>query len=72
MDKNRILEITFETIKESTEWGLDCDNKNYGYWIDGVVAMTESLLDELDKTVSVTNEEKLDNKFIEELQLLQH
>lgn len=49
MDKNRILEITFETIKESTEWGLDCDNKNYGYWIDGVVAMTESLLDELDK-----------------------
>lgn len=49
MDKDKIFEIFFKTIQESTEWGLGCDGKNYGHWIDGVVAMTESLLDELDK-----------------------
>lgn len=46
MDKNRILEIAFNTIKDSTDWGMDCENKNYGFFVDGVVTMTSNLLDE--------------------------
>lgn len=49
MDKDRIFEIFFKTIQESTEWGLGCDGKNYGHWIDGVVAITENLLAEVNK-----------------------
>lgn len=46
MDKNQIIETAFETIKESTEWGLE-DGKTYGHWIDGVVTMTDNLLDKM-------------------------
>ena len=49
MDKNKILEIAFNTIKDSTDWGMDCENKNYGFFIDGVVTMTSNLLDEFNK-----------------------
>lgn len=49
IDKNRILEIAFETIKDSTEWGIESENKLYGYYVDGVVAMTDRLLDEFTK-----------------------
>lgn len=49
MDKDKIFEIFFKTIQESTEWGLGCDDKNYGHWIDGVIAITENLLEEFNK-----------------------
>ena len=48
MDKNQIYETAFETIKESTEWGIEEeDSKIYGHWIDGVVTVVNSLLDKL-------------------------
>ncbi len=47
MDKNQIYETAFETIKESTEWGLEDESKTYGHQIDGVVAMTDNLIDKL-------------------------
>lgn len=47
MDKNRIIETAFETIKESTEWGLEDKSDRYGHWVDGVVTMTDNLLDKL-------------------------
>ena len=47
MDKNQIIETAFETIKESTEWGLEDESKTYGHWIDGVVTMTDNLLDKM-------------------------
>jgi len=31
MDKNQIYETAFETIKESTEWGLEDESKTYGH-----------------------------------------
>lgn len=43
IDKNKVYEATYETIKESLEWGLG--EKDYGQFIDGVIAMTEKLLD---------------------------
>lgn len=44
MDKNQIIETAFETIKESTEWGIDEENKTYGYWVDGVVTVVDNIL----------------------------
>lgn len=54
MDKNQIIETAFETIKESTEWGIDEGGKTYGHWVDGVVTMADALLDK-------TKEEKTKN-----------
>lgn len=45
MDKNQIYKTAFETIKESTEWGIDEESKNYGHWVDGVVTFVDALLD---------------------------
>lgn len=49
MDKDRILEIVFETIKESTEWGIECEDKSYGHYVDGVVTMANNILNEFNK-----------------------
>ena len=43
MDKNQIIETAFETIKESTEWGLENEGKTYGHWIDGVVTVVDNI-----------------------------
>lgn len=61
MDKNKVLEIAFKTIKDSTDWGIECEDKTYGYWIDGVVAMTESVLDEFENCDSVIQNPDYDN-----------
>lgn len=59
MDKNQIIETAFETIKESTEWGIDEEGKTYGHWIDGVVTVVDNILNRLkeenDKTVPIEN-----------------
>lgn len=49
MDKNEIIETAFETIKESTEWGLEDEGKTYGHWIDGVVTVTDKLLEKINE-----------------------
>lgn len=61
MDKNKVLEIAFKTIKDSTDWGIEREDKTYGYWIDGVVAMTESVLDEFENCDSVIQNPDYDN-----------
>lgn len=47
MDRNTILGCMYKTIKESIEWGIDSDK--YGYFVDGIVAVTEELLKECNK-----------------------
>lgn len=47
MDKNQIIEAAFETIKESTEWGIEDKSNRYGHFVDGVVTMTDNLLNML-------------------------
>jgi hypothetical protein len=44
MDKNQVYKAAFETIKESTEWGMGSESKGYGNWVDGVVTMTDNIL----------------------------
>lgn len=45
ISKNQIIVTAFETIKESTEWGIEEEGKTYGHWIDGVVTVVDNLLD---------------------------
>lgn len=59
MDKNQIIETAFETIKESTEWGIDEEGKTYGHWVDGVVTVVDNLLDKF--------KEEENKKFLEKL-----
>lgn len=47
MDENLIYKTAFETIKESTEWGIGEDSKTYGHWVDGVMTFAEDLLDKI-------------------------
>ena len=47
MDKNQVIETAFETIKESTEWGIEEDGKTYGHFVDGVVTVVDNLLNKL-------------------------
>ena len=47
MDKNQIIETAFETIKESTEWGIEDKSDRYGHFVDGVVTMTDNLLNKM-------------------------
>lgn len=49
MDENLIYKAAFETIKESTEWGIEEEGKTYGHWIDGVVTVVDSLLDKINE-----------------------
>lgn len=55
MNKEQIIETAFETIKESTEWGMEDKSDRYGRWIDGVVTVVDRILDilkeENDKTI---------------------
>lgn len=51
--KNQIYETAFETIKESTEWGIDEDGKTYGHWVDGVVTFADALLGKFNEEKNV-------------------
>ena len=44
MNRIDILEAMYEVIKDSTEWGISCEDGSYGQFIDGVMAMTEAML----------------------------
>ena len=43
MSRGMILEAMYEVIKDSTEWGVG--EKDYGMFVDGIVAMTEAMLE---------------------------
>lgn len=50
MNKREIFEIAFNTIKESTEWGIEEENgKIYGHWVDGVVTVVDNILKKIDE-----------------------
>lgn len=48
MNRIDILESMYEVIKDSLDWGLD--TKEYGYFVDGVVAMVEETSKKLEKS----------------------
>ena len=49
MDRNLVLEAAYETIKNSLDWGIDCEDKTFGNFIDGVISMSDVMFEKLDK-----------------------
>lgn len=47
MDESMIYKTAFETIRESTEWGIESEDKAYGQFVDGVIAMSDAILNEI-------------------------
>ena len=50
INKGMILETMREAIKESLEWGTACGDNSFGYFVDGIIAVTDILLEKLDQT----------------------
>lgn len=48
MDRNTVIETAYETIKESLEWA-DSYKDTYSLYIDGIVSVTDALLDKFDE-----------------------
>lgn len=44
-----ILETAFKTIQNSLEWSSASEDNSHTMFIDGVVSMTETMLDSLNK-----------------------
>lgn len=66
MDKNIIYKAAFETIKENSEWGIECEDRTYAYFVDGIVAMTDTLLKEVEKKESYdTTDAKITSDYYE-------
>ena len=51
MSRDMIYRMVFEEIKESCDWGIDCKDGSHSYFIDGVIALGQRMLKELDNTV---------------------
>ena len=51
MTQSKVIEVAYKTISEALEWGYDCEDKSYAQFVDGVVNMTDALLEEMDKMV---------------------
>lgn len=48
MDKLLVLEASYETIKDSMDWEIDCEDKTFANYVDAVINMTHTLLKKLD------------------------
>ena len=52
MKQSKVIEIAYKTIKDSLEWGLNNDcGDDFAQYVDGVVGMTDALLEEMNQTV---------------------
>lgn len=47
MDRMTVLEAMYETVKESLDWAFECRDDDYSYYMDGVVDVTEKLLEKV-------------------------
>ena len=50
INKGMVLEATRKAIKESLEWGTTCGDNSFGYYVDGIISITDILLEKLDQT----------------------
>ena len=53
MTKENIYRAMYDVIEESMGWGFECDNKEYFHFVDGVRAMTEELVNQIDNSNKV-------------------
>lgn len=45
MNRVDILESVYEIIKNSTEWGIECQDGSYGRYVYGVITMADEMLE---------------------------
>ncbi len=50
MNENMIYKMVFEEIAESLEWGNDCKDHHYAWYIDGVISVARRMLEKLNDT----------------------
>lgn len=60
-NKLTILEAMYKVIAQSAEWCYSSDNNKYSHFIEGVVSMTEVLLEELEESIEEKPEPKSNN-----------
>ncbi len=52
MKESKVIKVAYNTIKDALEWGLDSKaGDDFAQYVDGVVGMTEALLDEMGNTI---------------------
>ena len=49
MSRDMIYRMVFEEIKESMDWGLGDKDGSYAHYVDGIIALGDRMLKELDK-----------------------
>lgn len=49
MDRMTVLEAMYETVKESLDWAFECRDDDYSYYMDGVVDVTEKMLEKIEE-----------------------
>lgn len=49
MERNDVFNALFDTIRDSLDWAYNAENKDYASYIDGVIALGNNLLCQLDK-----------------------
>lgn len=52
MKESKVVEVAYKTIKDALEWGLGSnEGDNFAQYVDGVVGMTDALLEEMGQTI---------------------
>lgn len=50
MNENKIYRMVFEEIKDSLDWADSCKDGTYSMYIDGVISLTNRMIQDLNKT----------------------
>ena len=48
MDKTLVLEAMYEAVSDSLDWGVECKDGSHACFVDGIVAVTEMILNKLE------------------------
>ena len=48
MKQSKVIEVAYKTIKDALEWGCNNDcGESFAQYVDGVVGMTDAMLQEI-------------------------
>ena len=50
MKQSKVIEVAYQTIKDALEWGVDSESSTFSNYVDGVIGMTDALLEEINQT----------------------
>lgn len=47
MNRIDVLEAMYEVLEDSTEWAIGSKDDSYAYFVDGILAMTDVMLNKI-------------------------